>query len=156
MIDFRSVQDAAELGHDWGGAIKTTTTARRRPSFLDLSHLPSIQMNKAAATHPLWWGAITFECQKIILAVIFSDISGTAKATDGHGGKGNDSLLLPHSSNIFPFKSFRLQLASLLFVFLHPAAFLSVLLLSFSRMTPDNKSSLLFARHLVPLHNHAE
>lgn len=50
--------------------------------------------------------AITFECQKIILAVIFSNIRGTAKAMNGHGGKGNDLLLSPvtvHNSisNIF-------------------------------------------------------
>lgn len=56
--------------------------------------------------------AITFECQKIILAVIFSNIGGTAKAMNGHGGKGNDLLLLPvtvHNSisNNFPFKSLR-------------------------------------------------
>lgn len=30
--------------------------------------------------------AITFECQKIILAVIFSNIRAVAKATNGHGG----------------------------------------------------------------------
>lgn len=29
--------------------------------------------------------AITFECQKIILAVIFSNIRAVAKATNGHG-----------------------------------------------------------------------
>lgn len=56
--------------------------------------------------------AITFECQKIILAVIFSNIRAVAKATNGHGGKGNDLLDLPvtvHNSisNIFSFKSLR-------------------------------------------------
>jgi len=46
-------------------------------------------MNEGAATHILV-EAITFECQKIILAVIFSNIRAIAKAKNGHGGKGND------------------------------------------------------------------
>lgn len=100
--------------------------------FFYLSYLPSIQMNKGAATHPFWWEAITFECQKIILAVIFSNISGTAKATNGHGGEGNDLLLLPvtvHNSisNISPFKSLRsllMYMAHLIYVFWNPVPLL--------------------------------
>lgn len=79
--------------------------------FFCLSHLSCIQMNKGATTHTLV-EAITFECQKIILAVIFSNIRVTAKAMNGHGGKGNDlllSLVTVHNSisNIFSFKSLR-------------------------------------------------
>lgn len=85
--------------------------------------MSSIQMNKGAATHALV-EAITFECQKIILAVIFSNIRVTAKAMNGHGGKGNDLLLSPvtvHNSisNIFSFKSLRsllMYLAYLIYV----------------------------------------
>lgn len=53
-------------------------------------------MNKGAATLV---EAITFECQKIILAVIFSHISGALKAMNGHRGEGNDLLLFACDSS---------------------------------------------------------
>lgn len=54
--------------------------------FFYLSYLSSIQMNEGAPARVLEV-AITFECQKIILAVIFSNIRAAAKARNGHGGE---------------------------------------------------------------------
>lgn len=114
--------------------LKTTKTSKQCLLCLFICHTCQISKWTGGAG---WAGsgdtsvlveAITFECQKIILAVIFSNIRATAKAMNGHGGKGNDLLLLPmtvHNSifNIFSFKSLRsllMYLAYLIYVFLKP------------------------------------
>lgn len=104
---------------------KQTTKTFKRLSFslsVTLVKYPN-ERGSSGTSAPV--EAITFECQKIILAVIFSNIRAAAKAMNGHGGKGNDLLLLPmtvHNSifNIFSFKSLRsllMYLAYLIYVF---------------------------------------
>lgn len=109
-----------------GAQAKTTTKTNKKTSnvCLYMSYL-STERTREQQKHTLL-EAITFECQKIILAVIFSNIRATAKATNGHGGeKGNDSLLPSvtvhdSTSNIFSRKSLRsftMHLAWLIYVF---------------------------------------
>lgn len=83
---------------------------------------------------------------------------------NGHGGKGNDLLLLPvtvHNSisNIFSFKSLRsllMYLAYLIYVFSNLLPLLFMFSFVILCVTAEVKSPLLFACHLVPLHNHPE
>lgn len=92
--------------------LKTTTKTSNKVSLSLSVMLVKYPNEQGSSNTHILAEAITFECQKIILAVIFSNIRVTAKAMNGHGGKGNDLLLSPvtvHNSisNIFPFKSLR-------------------------------------------------
>lgn len=69
-----------------------TTTKKHCGAFLSVTLVRYPNEQGSSNTH-IAVEAITFECQKIILAVIFSNIRVAAKAMNGHGGKGNDLLL---------------------------------------------------------------
>lgn len=61
---------------------KKSTKATSAPPRFHLSNPPT---NKRTGDTLVLVEAITFECQKIILAVIFSHISAAAKAKNGRG-----------------------------------------------------------------------
>lgn len=61
---------------------KTTRAAPTAPRF-DPSNPPT---NKGNGCALVLVETITFECQKIILPVIFSHVSASAKARNGRGG----------------------------------------------------------------------
>lgn len=65
----------------------TAVNEKNKTGPASSQYLSSTQINKGATTQVT---AITFECQKIILAVIFFNITATAKAINGHGENGND------------------------------------------------------------------
>lgn len=89
LIHWWSVQDAAQLGQQ-GRGVTIKTTTKTHPDNVSL--LPCVKHAKwlnerGSSGTPVLVEAITFECQKIILGVIFSNISGTAKGMNGHRGK---------------------------------------------------------------------
>lgn len=84
-----------ELGQwDSAGLLPKNNNKTHSKAFLFLSvTLVNCPNEQGSSNTHIVVEAITFECQKIILAVIFSNIRVTAKAMNGHGGKGNDLLL---------------------------------------------------------------
>lgn len=65
-------------------ARRVATNGARTPARFHPSQPPR---NKGDGYTLVLGEAITFECQKIILAALFSHISAAAKARSGHGGR---------------------------------------------------------------------